>query len=131
MKTALAIIILSLFLVSCASAQKQSQITVPDSQEPPYAETVKEFSIEMSQFSFTPSAITVKKGEKVKITVTSKDVTHSLLIPEFNVNSGPVAKGQSGAVEFVADKAGAFEFRCAVVCGAGHKDMKGTLVVEE
>ena len=131
MKTILAIILLSLFLVSCSSTQRQSQTTEPNTQGPSAAETVKEFSIEMSQFSFSPSTITVKKGEKVKITVTSKDVTHSLLIPELNVNSGPVAKDQSGAVEFVADKSGTFEFRCATVCGVGHKDMKGTLIVEE
>jgi len=130
MKSLLAIITLSLFLVSCASTQK-SQTTEPNAQGPAASETIKEISMEMSQFSFSPDTITVKKGEKVKITVTSKDVTHSLLIPEFNVNSGPVAKDQSGAVEFTADKAGAFDFRCATVCGVGHKDMKGTLIVEE
>ena len=135
MKTILAIILLSLFLASCASPQPFGPAG-PDPQDPrgpwpPASETIKEISIEMSQFSFSPSTITVKKGEKVKITVASKDVTHSLLIPEFNVNSGPVAKDQSGAVEFTADKAGAFEFRCATVCGVDHKDMKGTLIVEE
>ncbi len=131
MKTVITIVLLSLFLVSCASTQKQEQVTEPNTQAQSATDTVKEVSMEMSQFSFSPSTITVKKGERLKITVTSKDVTHSLFIPEFNVNSGPVANGQSSTVEFLADKAGTFEFRCATTCGVGHKDMKGTLIVEE
>ena len=34
-------------------------------------------------------------------------------------------------VEFVADKAGTFSFRCSVPCGSGHQLMQGTLVVLE
>ena len=41
--------------------------------------------------------------------------------------------GVSGidSVEFTADKAGTFEFRCPTMCGQGHMNMKGTLIVTE
>lgn len=91
---------------------------------------MKEFTVEMKQFSFSPSTIAVKKGDKVRLTLTSKDVSHGFMIRELDVSSGPVAKGQTKTIEFTADKVGTFEFRCSVVCGVGHKDMKGTLIVE-
>ena len=34
-------------------------------------------------------------------------------------------------LEFTPDQIGKFEFRCSIVCGSGHEDMLGELVVEE
>ena len=93
-------------------------------------ETVKEFNIVASQFEFTPSTITVNKGDKVKITLTSDDVTHGFAIPEFNVDA-QVSKGEEKTVEFVADKIGTFTFYCSVPCGSGHSEMNGKLIVNE
>ena len=47
---------------------------------------VKEFDISAKKFSFEPSVITVKKGDTVRLKVTSLDVDHGIGIPEFNVN---------------------------------------------
>ena len=88
-----------------------------------------EINVVASQFEFQPSEIRVKKGDKVKLNVRSIDVTHGLSIPAFDVNV--VADKNGDSVEFVADKAGSFPFRCSVVCGSGHKSMAGTLIVEE
>ncbi len=93
-------------------------------------ETVKEFDIAASQFKFTPDTITVNKGDKVKITLTSTDVTHGFAIAEFNVDA-EVSKGEEKTVEFVADKAGTFTFYCSVPCGSGHSGMNGKLIVNE
>ncbi len=90
----------------------------------------KEFNMIAKQFSFEPSTITVKKGDTVKINLNSIDVDHGIGITEFNVNL-KVGKGETKSVEFVADKAGTFTMFCNVFCGADHKDMKGTLLVEE
>ena len=37
--------------------------------------------------------------------------------------------GETVIVEFVADRAGTFNFTCAEYCGTGHAAMKGRLVV--
>jgi len=39
-------------------------------------------------------------------------------------------KGESSTVEYKADKAGTFEFKCCKRCGPGHGRMKGTIVVK-
>jgi cytochrome c oxidase subunit II len=88
----------------------------------------KEFTIAMTQFDFSPSTITVNKGDTVKINVTSSDVGHGFSLPEFGVDLKP-AVGETATAEFVADKTGTFTFRCNVFCGSGHQGMKGTLIV--
>lgn len=90
---------------------------------------VKEFTMTAKQFEFNPAAITVNKGDTVRLTITSLDVPHGFRINEFNVNAR-IEPGKPAAVEFIADKSGTFTFFCSVVCGAGHSDMKGTLVVK-
>ncbi len=89
---------------------------------------VKSFAVTATQFEFSPSTITVNKGDTVRLTVTSEDVAHGLAIAEFGV-SETVAKGETKTFEFVADKAGRFSFFCNVFCGSGHGEMKGVLVV--
>jgi len=89
---------------------------------------VKEFSIIAKKFEFVPGTITVNKGDTVKLNIKSEDVDHGIAIPEFNVKKD-IPAGQEATVEFVADKAGTFPFRCSVYCGSGHSDMDGTLIV--
>lgn len=138
----LALIIISLFIISCTS---NTQEKIPQENSEPSKqeikeetqktedvkqESVKEIKVEASQWSFNPSTIKVKKGEKVKLIVTSRDVNHGFSIQEFNVDL-KLKKGETSAVEFTADKTGTFRFYCSVFCGSGHKDMEGTLIVEE
>ncbi|MBI2410549.1 MAG: cupredoxin domain-containing protein [Candidatus Kerfeldbacteria bacterium] len=94
------------------------------------ASTQKTFTIEASQFTFSPSTITVKKGDTVTLNLKSNDTTHGFSLPDFNI-SETLTPGKTVTVEFVADKAGTFSFACNVVCGAGHTEMTGSLVVEE
>ncbi len=85
---------------------------------------VKVINIDAQRFQFNPGSITVKRGDHVKIVIHNKDTTHGIMIPDYGVS------GIEG-VEFTADKVGTFEFRCPTMCGSGHRDMKGTLIVEE
>lgn len=88
------------------------------------SKTTKTIMITAEKFQYTPSVIKVKKGDKVKIIIDNKDTTHGINIPDFNV------KGID-SVEFIADKTGTFEFRCPTFCGEGHREMTGTLIVED
>jgi cytochrome c oxidase subunit 2 len=79
---------------------------------------------------FDPSAITVKKGEKVRLLITATDRDHGFELDAFDINQ-VLKKGDTEIIEFTASKAGTFVFKCSVPCGSGHRRMKGTLVVEE
>jgi len=89
---------------------------------------VKEFTIEASNFSFSPSVITVDRGDTIKITFKNTDGYHDFKINELNVTAERISGGQEEIIQFMADKAGTFEYYCSVNT---HKTMgmKGTLMV--
>ncbi len=89
---------------------------------------VKTFTVEGKNFSFSPAAITVKKGDTVKIIFKNSGGTHDWVLDEFNAKTQKIGSGESETIEFVADKAGTFEYYCSV---GNHRamGMKGTLTV--
>ena len=91
--------------------------------------TVKEFTVIGKNYSFSPTKIIVKKGDMVKITFKDDDGFHDLKIDGYNVTTQRVNTGGESSVQFVADKAGSFEYYCSVDSHR-EKGMKGTLVVE-
>ena len=92
--------------------------------------------------TFNPNIIVVSKGDTVQLNITNpRSGNHSLVIPDFNVDTGLIAaKGGTATVEFVAAKAGAFTFKCNTPwdstkdprdCDPVHEFMTGTLIVLE
>ncbi len=96
---------------------------------PSPAAATKEFTVTGQKFSFAPSSLTVKQGDKVRITFKNADGFHDLKIDEFKVATKQINGGEQEVVEFIADKKGSFEYYCSV---GNHRamGMKGTLVVE-
>lgn len=90
--------------------------------------SVKTFTVTGKNFSFSPSTLTVKKGDTVKITFSNSGGIHDFVIDEFNVQTSRINGGQSQTVEFIANKAGSFEYYCSV---GTHRQMgmRGTLTV--
>jgi len=90
---------------------------------------VKSFVVEGKNFSFSPSTITVNKGDTVKITLDNTGGYHDLKIDAFNVATKRINGGAQDSVQFVADKTGSFEYYCSV---GEHRQMgmKGTLIVK-
>ncbi|GEM_PF-2223294 len=87
-----------------------------------------------------PASIVVNKGDKVVLNVTNpRSVVHSLILRDFDVNTGPLAPlGGNKTVEFTADKAGSFVFRCGTppnpnatprACAPDHSRIVGNLLV--
>jgi cytochrome c oxidase subunit 2 len=89
-----------------------------------------EFTLTAKNYEFDPGLITVKKGEKVRLFITATDCDHEFKLDAFDINQ-VLKKGATETIEFSADKAGTFEFKCSVYCGKGHGKMKGKLIVEE
>lgn len=91
---------------------------------------VHEFKMTARSYEFDPAVITVKKGEKVRLIITATDRKHGIEIEGYDIDQ-ILNVGEPTTIEFTADKAGTFEFKCSVFCGFGHRKMKGKLVVEE
>ncbi|OGZ02465.1 MAG: hypothetical protein A2946_02745 [Candidatus Liptonbacteria bacterium RIFCSPLOWO2_01_FULL_53_13] len=91
---------------------------------------VKEFTVVGRPFSFSPSSLSVKKGDRVRIVFKNAEGFHDLKIDEFQVATKKLNGGEEETVEFTADKAGSFEFYCSI---GNHRamGMKGTLTVAE
>ena len=91
---------------------------------------VHEITMTVKNYEFDPGVVTVKKGEKVRLIITSTDRDLGIRLDAFDVNQ-VLKKGDPTVIEFTAGKAGAFEFKCSMNCGRGHPKMKGKLIVEE
>lgn len=76
-------------------------------------------------FSFDKKEIHVKQGDKVRVTLESDDGGHGFAIPAMNVN----IQGNDSA-EFVAVKKGTYDYHCSIMCGTGHSEMTGKLIVD-
>ncbi len=91
---------------------------------------VRTITIEAGAFYYKPSSITVKKGEKVKVVLNSKDMMHNFVVDELGITAPITKGGETSTFEFTADKAGTFEYYCSV--GQHRKNGQvGTLVVTE
>jgi len=85
----------------------------------------KAITIVATNFDFEPREIRVKQGETLAITLENKQGLHGVEFKGYNKE----VKGKE-TVTFTADKAGEFDFVCSIMCGAGHNDMVGKLIVE-
>jgi cytochrome c oxidase subunit II len=80
------------------------------------------------RFTFTPSEIALKKGERVVLELTTEDVFMGFNVPDFGVRSD-IVPGRTTKMSLTPDKAGTFVFLCDVFCGDGHETMSGRMVV--
>jgi cytochrome c oxidase subunit II len=100
------------------------------SQLAPAQTTPQRIVISAKRFVFTPSEITVKKGQPVVLVLKSSDAEHGLRIRNFNIDMKAKAGGEA-EVTFTPDKLGDFEGHCSIFCGAGHGRMVLILHVVE
>ena len=82
------------------------------------------------QFKFTPNIINVTYDTTITLRITSIDVTHGFQLEEYKLFNIVIPAGETSDITFKTNKRGTFRFYCTVLCGAGHSDHLGTLVVE-
>ena len=113
------IIVAGIFIFNSGSQSIQNSSGNEINQSAP----LKIITLDASRFDYSPGTITVNKGDHVRIIINSVDTTHGIAIPDFGVSG-------IESVDFIADKSGTFDFHCPTPCGSGHRDMKGTLIVQ-
>lgn len=81
--------------------------------------------ITASNWKFDQKEYKIKAGETINLKLDSVDGMHGLQIKNTDYE---VANGKTVPVSI--SEPGSYEMVCMVPCGAGHREMKATLVVE-
>jgi len=68
--------------------------------EPTGESSLRDFDMIARRWEFVPSTLTVRKGDTVRIRITSTDVPHGFGLPEFGINER-VEPGRDVHIEFV------------------------------
>jgi len=99
-------------------------------QAAPAQPAPRRIEVTAKRFAFSPSEITLKKGEPVLLVLTSADVAHGIRFKELGIET-KVGKGQTSELAFTPEVTGTFVGHCYVFCGAGHGEMTLILHVVE
>lgn len=125
----LVIAIAGFLVFSGKSSTLSSTMSISATTNPVASQSnAKTIKVKSFQFGFDPSTIQLNQGDVVTIELSSTDVSHGIFIPDLGF-SLKVDGGQTASGTFTASKKGTFVFQCNVPCGTGHKQMKGTLIV--
>jgi heme/copper-type cytochrome/quinol oxidase subunit 2 len=89
----------------------------------------RQVTISARSFAFEPGTVHVNRGDTVIVNLESTDVVHGLYVDGYGLAT-QAEPGRPGQLTFVADRSGAFRFRCNVACGNLHPFMIGKLVVD-
>ncbi len=85
--------------------------------------------ITAKRFQFTPNLITLSKDVPVVLRLRSEDVTHGFFQRALGIDT-TISPGKVIEVAITPHEAGRFSVICHHFCGAGHGNMKMTVVVE-
>jgi len=115
----------------------------------PKTTTTRHISIDAHRFAYTPSRITVNKGDTVILQFSTSDVTHGLQLDGYPIEliarKGTTFRkhdwmedkdhlhrnwSRVSSVKFRAQRSGKFIFRCTETCGNLHPFMSGELIVK-
>ncbi|MFZ0246550.1 cupredoxin domain-containing protein [Candidatus Binatus sp.] len=90
----------------------------------------KVIEITAKKFEFTPSEITLKKGEPVILRLTSADRVHGFMSKPLKIDTD-IPPDKTTDVAVTPDSAGGFTVICDHYCGTGHGNMKMKVTVVE
>jgi cytochrome c oxidase subunit II len=108
---------------------------------------VQVIEVTAKKYEYSPEPVHVRRGTHVQLKITATDHDHGFKIatfPDGPAQSGTpglvlasaqdcwqLKKGETTTIEFLAQTAGTYTFRCCHTCGVGHRGMKGEIVVDQ
>jgi cytochrome c oxidase subunit II len=90
----------------------------------------KVIEISAKKFEFTPSQITLKKGEPVILRLHSSDRVHGFMSKPLKIDTD-IPNDKAEDVALTPDSTGDFTVICDHYCGTGHGGMKMKITVVE
>ena len=94
------------------------------------ADNPRVIEITAKRFAFTPNQVTLKKGETVKLRLTTEDVTHGFFMKKLKIDE-VIEPGKPTEITLTPDTAGNFTTICDHFCGVNHGGMNMTITVVE
>jgi cytochrome c oxidase subunit II len=91
------------------------------------AETV---ALSVSPSGFQPKVVNVRKGEAVRLELTSPEGEHCFALDAWRIEKR-IRPGKPTVVDLVPDRVGTFPFYCCLESGAAAEREHGRLVVTE
>ena len=107
---------------------------------------VQVIELTAKKYEYSPSPVHLKSGTKIQLKITATDHDHGFKIsavPDGALPNGAAGlifssaqdcwqlkRGETTTIEFLAQTAGTYTFKCCHTCGLGHKGMKGQIVVD-
>jgi|ERR1700675_905883 heme/copper-type cytochrome/quinol oxidase subunit 2 len=135
-----------LFMVSAALLALGTFLSLPGSIRAT-SQDAQAIEITAKKYEYSTSPVHVKVGTKVQLKITAIDHDHGFKIgnvPDAASSTDKTGlvftseqecwqlkKGETTMIEFVAQTAGTYSFKCCHTCGLGHKGMKGQIIVEQ
>jgi cytochrome c oxidase subunit 2 len=103
--------------------------TTDDEWQNPSADRYEYVEYESDQQANKP-ALVMPKGHVTAFTVTSRDVWHNFGIPEMRAKSDAIPE-QTTETWAMPEEVGMYDANCYELCGEGHSNMKGPVIVME
>jgi heme/copper-type cytochrome/quinol oxidase subunit 2 len=86
----------------------------------------EEIRIEASRAGFKPKVVNLRKGDRVRLVLTTADAEHCFAVDELRIEKR-IVRGKATTVELTVDRSGTYAFHC---CLEAAKE-RGQIVVSE
>jgi cytochrome c oxidase subunit 2 len=93
------------------------------------ADQPRVINITAHRFEFSPNQITLKRGEPVKLVLTSTDVVHGFFSRPLKLDA-VIEPGKTTEVNLTPQTPGTYLLICDHFCGVNHASMNMKIVVE-
>jgi plastocyanin len=111
------VLVISLATLSCGGGSKKSETPTPGAPQ------AQQASVQIKDFEFAPSKVTIKVGGSVTWTNDGSSA-HTVTADDGTFDSGQLQKGKTFSRTF--DSTGTFSYHCSI-----HPSMKAQVVVEK
>ena len=110
-------------------------------QAPPQERSI---TISAHKYAYDPPILRVNRGDRLHIRLVAEDVTHGFYLEGYDLDAKArpenptfwVRRPSEGSdyeeveeIDFIANRAGKFHYRCSITCGYMHPFMQGELIV--
>lgn len=89
-----------------------------------------EFTYPSGQSEFGTLRVPADEDQVIRLHITSDDVWHAFGVTDLRVKADAIP-GETSEEWFIADEPGTYTIECFELCGAGHSQMTGEIVVME
>jgi heme/copper-type cytochrome/quinol oxidase subunit 2 len=96
----------------------------------PGAEAEDTIAVVVSENGFEPRVINLRKGDPVRLRLTTADREHCFALDAYRVEKR-ILPGRATVVDLTPEKSGSFAFQCCIEEGAAADKEHGRLVVVE